>query len=73
MAVGLYTLRGVELAHEGTGPATRGWIVKSADKSWYQTINLHLYLYLYTICMWIRLEHVKLYIPDAYYADQKYM
>ena len=32
-AAGLYALRGVEMAHEWTGPVTRGWNVKLDDRS----------------------------------------
>ena len=33
MAAGLYVLRGVEMAHEWTGPVTKGKNVKSDDRS----------------------------------------
>ena len=32
MAAGLYVLRGVEMAHEWTGPVTRGYKCKSRMK-----------------------------------------
>ena len=47
MAAGLYAIRGVEMEHEWTGPVTRGKHGKVGWNAWYQTINLHIYLYIY--------------------------
>ena len=42
MAAELYVLRGVEMAHEWTGPVTKK---KSDEITWYQAINLQLFIF----------------------------
>ena len=59
MAAELYGLCVDEMAHEWTGPLTRGWNVKSDDRSLqtlYQIINMYLYLFFYNVVQWLEAD-----------------